>query len=97
MLCSICITDSRKHICNRITHRHFLVLLPDLPTGFLYARDLALVSQLSEAHAADTVFLKHAVRAAADSAAGVSPRGEFGFALLLDLHCCFCHDNLSSI
>ena len=62
-----------------------------LPAGLLYTRDLALVSELTEADPADSIFLQNGMRTAADVAAGIGSRRELWLAGLLDLHRCFCH------
>ena len=58
----------------------------ELPGCLSYARDLALVSKLAEADTADAVLAKVGMRSTADSASGVSTRGELGLLLLLKDH-----------
>lgn len=63
-----------------------------LPAGLLYAGDLALVSQLPEADAANAELTKVGMRPAADLAAVVFTGGIFLRSSLLDFHRCFGHD-----
>ena len=60
--------------------------LPCLPAGFLYARDLAFVCQLTEADSANSIFSQVCVRTTADSAAVILSGGEFLLTLLFDFH-----------
>ena len=53
-----------------------------LPRSFLYARDLALVSQFTEADTADTVLAEISMGASADLAAIVFSCGELLLLLL---------------
>ena len=57
-----------------------------LPASLLYSRDLALVSELTEADTADAVFSQICMRTAADSAAVIFSCGELCRTLLFDLH-----------
>ena len=60
--------------------------LPCLPAGFLYARDLAFVCQLTEADSANSIFSQVCMRTTADSAAIILSGGEFLLTLLFDFH-----------
>ena len=70
MLCSGCITNSRKHIRDCIADLHAVNLLQlcALPTGLLHSGDLAFISKLSEAYTANAVLAKISMWAAADFA-----------------------------
>ena len=57
-----------------------------LPACFLYARDLALVSELTEADTADAVLAEISVGTAADLATVVLSGGELLLSLLLENH-----------
>ena len=65
--------------------------LPCLPAGFLYARDLAFVCQLSETDTADAEFAKIGVGSATDLASVICSSGEFGCLLLFIDHGLFSH------
>ena len=70
----------------------FLCLrLLGLPACLLYARDLALVSEVTEADTADTELTEISVRASADLAAVVLSGGELLSLLLLVNHSFLCH------
>ena len=62
-----------------------------LPAGFFDARDLALVSELSEADSADAVFSEVSMWSSADLASVICSRRELCRTLLLDFHGSFCH------
>ena len=63
----------------------------ELPAGFLYTGDLALVSKLAEADTANAEFAEITVRSAANLAAVVFSGGEFLISLLLNFHGSLCH------
>ena len=65
----------------------------ELPAGFLYTGDLALVSKLAEADTANAEFAEITVRSAANLAAVVFSGGEFLISLLLNFHRSLCHDS----
>ena len=67
--------------------------LKSLPAGLLYAGDLALVSEVSEADTADTVLTHISVGTAADLTSVVLTGGILLGLLLLEYHCCFSHSN----
>ena len=62
-----------------------------LPASLLYAGNLTLVSQISEAYTANTVFTEYSVRTTADAASGVGSGGKFSRFLLLIYHCFLSH------
>jgi len=62
-----------------------------LPGCFLYARNLALVCEVTEADTADTELTEISVRASADLAAVVLSGGELLSLLLLVNHSFLCH------
>ena len=76
--------------CDLTSHPHAICLLP---ACLLYARDLAFVSELTEADTANAIFSQICMWTSTDSAAAVFSCGEFLFALLFDFHCCFSHSN----
>ena len=57
-----------------------------LPAGLLYARDLALVRELSEAYSANAILAKVSMRSSADPASVVLSGGELCRTLLFNLH-----------
>ena len=63
----------------------------DLPGSLANARDLTLVSQLTEADTADTEITQVSVRTAADLAAVVLTSRELRSLLLLEYHCLLSH------
>ena len=65
---------------------------PTLERSLSDTRDLALVSQLTEADTADAVVTQVSVGTAADLAAVVSTGGVLSGASLLDFHRSLCHN-----
>ena len=66
-------------------------VIPGLPGSLLYARNLTLVSEITEANAADTELTEIRMRASADLAAIVSSGGELLIFLLFQNHSFLCH------
>ena len=68
-----------------------------LPRRLLYAGNLTLISEISEADTADTVLTHVCVGTATDLTSVVLTCGVLLGLLLLEYHCCFSHSKLPPI